>query len=370
MTTSPEALSLGLRATMLACIFIPGLLTAVTPWLMPRGEVFAVTLPAVALRDSRLLALRRRYTAGVAALTLALFFVALLNAENVPLLVVASLLLPAVGFLCMLVCRSRVLALKHGEGWEVGCASASAVTLPQEAPGPISLRWNLLYVPVILATAALTAALYPQMPDRIVMQVGFDGQVTSWADKSPLSASLPVLTQVFLSVVLTACHAMALSSKRTGSASAPVTSALRYGAFAQAQTVVLLGTGLALDAGMALIPFSDAGFVDLGSAALVIIALTLASLAASGFVAIRYGQVGARMSPDVGATAEQDGPSLDDDAHWKAGVFYVNPGDPSVVVPRRFGIGWTLNLGSWRAWLVLAALVGATVLFCVAVSMI
>jgi len=38
--------------------------------------------------------------------------------------------------------------------------------------------------------------------------------------------------------------------------------------------------------------------------------------------------------------------AVDDDEHWKGGLFYVNRDDPGLVVPRRFGLGWTVNLGN------------------------
>lgn len=42
------------------------------------------------------------------------------------------------------------------------------------------------------------------------------------------------------------------------------------------------------------------------------------------------------------------------DEFWKAGRFYVNPDDPALFVPKRFGIGYTLNFGNRWSWLVLA----------------
>ena len=370
MAVSPDALSLGIRATLVVCILLPGLLTALMPWLTPAGEVFAVTVPTGAARDPRLVALRRRYTAGMLALAFVVSAVALANPGNVALFVALSLLLPVLGFFGMLACRSRVIALKRSEGWRVKGSRAVSVALPAEAPAAIPLRWNLLYVPVILVTVAITWMLYPSMPDRIVMQVGFDGQVTSWADKSLRSVAFPVFTQVFMAVVLTACHVAVVKSKRPGSADAPVASALRYGGFAQAQTIVLLGTGLVFCADMALIPFADAGLVDLGGVALFTMATTLLVLVVSAVIAVCYGQTGSRLLADAAGTSAQDVPGSDDDARWKAGVFYVDADDPSVFVPKRFGIGWTVNYGNWRSWLVLAALVLATVLFVVAVSMI
>ena len=35
----------------------------------------------------------------------------------------------------------------------------------------------------------------------------------------------------------------------------------------------------------------------------------------------------------------------DDDRYWYGGIFYNNPDDPDVFVPKRYGLGWTVNLG-------------------------
>ena len=38
----------------------------------------------------------------------------------------------------------------------------------------------------------------------------------------------------------------------------------------------------------------------------------------------------------------------DDDDNWLLGTFYNNPNDPSLFVQKRFGVGWTINLGSTK----------------------
>ncbi len=35
----------------------------------------------------------------------------------------------------------------------------------------------------------------------------------------------------------------------------------------------------------------------------------------------------------------------DDDRYWYGGFFYNNPDDPALLVPKRFGLGWTVNFG-------------------------
>lgn len=43
---------------------------------------------------------------------------------------------------------------------------------------------------------------------------------------------------------------------------------------------------------------------------------------------------------------------------WK-GIFYSNPDDPAVFVPKRHGIGYTLNFGNPWSWLVLVLIFAA-----------
>ena len=50
----------------------------------------------------------------------------------------------------------------------------------------------------------------------------------------------------------------------------------------------------------------------------------------------------------------------DDDGNWKLGIFYFCPQDPAFLVPKRLGIGWTLNFGS--PWSLLFAVIVIAVL--------
>jgi uncharacterized membrane protein len=46
----------------------------------------------------------------------------------------------------------------------------------------------------------------------------------------------------------------------------------------------------------------------------------------------------------------------DDDRYWYGGLFYNNPDDHAMFVPKRFGLGWTMNFGHPQARLVLIGL--------------
>ena len=55
------------------------------------------------------------------------------------------------------------------------------------------------------------------------------------------------------------------------------------------------------------------------------------------------------------ANASTDGDYIyrDDDRYWAGGLFYNNPDDPAVFVPKRYGMGWTVNFGNPKGKLVM-----------------
>ena len=77
-------------------------------------------------------------------------------------------------------------------------------------------------------------------------------------------------------------------------------------------------------------------------------------------IGLRFGQGGWKWAVRKGlVTADEAAAVLDGDGmsdkNWKLGMFYFNPSDPSVLVERRFNIGWSVNFGSvWGLALALA----------------
>jgi uncharacterized membrane protein len=86
------------------------------------------------------------------------------------------------------------------------------------------------------------------------------------------------------------------------------------------------------------------------------ILLPVLLLAIIAVFVLRFSRSGARVT-ESGTT---DAP--DDDSYWKAGGIYVNRNDPALMVPKRFGIGWTINFGHPAGAVILVALVAVVVL--------
>lgn len=88
----------------------------------------------------------------------------------------------------------------------------------------------------------------------------------------------------------------------------------------------------------------------------LIVILAFAIVGASFTLSVLMGQSGSRINNGQ-KDSQTDYDDVDDDQHWKFGVFYYNPNDPSMFVEKRIGIGWTFNFANFKSILLGIALI-------------
>lgn len=372
-------------AVMFAVIELAsGLFLAATPYLMRKNECFAVTVPSAAQADPRVVALKKRYAKAMVTVTVAFAAVAAaagmlivygsgdsaaMGNSGVVLECVAVIGPAAASFLLMLESRKKVIAIKRAEGWAAARRERAAVVGEEEVPRPIPLAWNLIYVIIILLTAALGLIFYPSMPDVIPVHADFAGNVDGYAEKSIGAVfGFPLLMEAFMALTFFGCHAIMIRSKHPTDPGAPATSALAYGLFARAQSVFLLVVGVAINAGIGIgFMLSSAGIITLAQFAVAMIIVGVLITIGAIALSVVYGQAGSRLFRRM----QGDGylPD-DDDEHWKLGILYVNRDDPSVFLPERFGIGWTINFARPAAWILVGCFLAAVILVSIAVLLL
>ena len=261
---------------------------------------------------------------------------------------VATLLPMVASLALMLRARSHVSNLKQAEGWIASGSRSVAFVGGDDVPQPTPLAWELLHLVIIAALAAFVLLAYDRLPEQLPMHADMGGTVTDYAAKSPRAVLFPILEAVFMGVVFTLCHWGILRSKRPVDPEAPATSAYAYGRFAQVQSLVLLVGGLALNVSMGTaLLLSWLGIMGLEASGILVSVVALAFVLVEIWVSVRMGQSGGRMAAELRTS---DGVARDDDRYYKLGFAYVNPDDPSIWVPKRFGVGWTLNFGQPMAW--------------------
>ena len=358
--TTPMLLLLGLLTLVVPLM---GVTMALTPYLMPKRECFAVTVPDDAAADPYLRRLKRTYLAIMLALTAAATIACAAALELDPehafvaALVAAALVLCLGGYGLMLCFRAKVQRYKKAQGWVAEGRRSAGFVGDEPFPKPLFLAWDLLYVPVILITLAMGIVGYPAMPDKVPLHMDLAGKVTEWADKSSGIVAFPVLFVVLIAVCLTVAHWVILRSKKGSAPTMPAASAWAYGMFARAQSVLLVGMGLLVSLLGPVIQLTFLGVLSMTQALVPIGVVVVVVLVASTAVSLVYGQNGraaGRRGGGAMARVSADGRGgampRDNDRYWKGGIFYVNPDDTALFLPERFGIGWTINLGRPAAW--------------------
>lgn len=246
--------------------------------------------------------------------------------------------------------EARALAARSGAQAAPPPAAAS-LALASRDPLP----WISLAIGVAGGVAALiyTMQSYDAMPDRIPVHFGPSGKPDGWAVRSFGSVFfLPLLTIVMGILigggsVLTARAKRALRA-RDGGVSLEAQERFRR-ATARFLAVVGLITSTMLTT-MSIYATRTAIGVSPGLPPWILaFAGTLLVYATGGaiYLMVRYGQGGAQLESRTAAAPLTDG--LADDRFWKLGMFYVNPEDPSWLVEKRFGFGYTLNFGNRAA---------------------
>ena len=214
-------------------------------------------------------------------------------------------------------------------------------------------------VRVALHTAAALACLavgaylwlhWDAIPERFVSHWNAAGQADGWMGRTPGAVFGPLVVALLtcgLMAGVAALIAYARPARLSGRAGEAYARFRLVGILVVA-VLNLVVTG-AMAAAAAYVPFRAPGPMPTGLVEWLIGAAVLLPLAIL-LVFLWMGQGGAAMAGAAEAAA--DGPPLGDrtaDQRWKLGLIYFNPDDPALMVERRFGIGWTLNLANKKA---------------------
>ena len=313
-------------------LLVAGLLHFV-PQLTRPDLFFAVTVAPEFRRSKEGRQILQRYRLFVWGSTM--LAIAMAVAAGLPL---AAVLIPGAGYLWGFV-SSHQRALAYAA--EPNPIVEVELRAPREGfpGGPIVA---LLPVVALGALGAWAASHMDRLPDRLVVHWGLNG-ADGWVNTTPttLFGLLAVYTATCLLLVGVAWGL--LHGSRRISTSGPAAAGERQ--FRRRVVLMLIATEylMVCPAAFGLLMPAAPG-MTIWSVAL---ALVIVGFAVSLF---RSGQGGARAMALAGGAPTGD---RTPDACWKWGMFYVNPADPSILVEKRFGIGYTVNLGNRWSWVAL-----------------
>jgi uncharacterized membrane protein len=348
-------------------LLLTSLLLLVLAWLMPtlgRPTLqFGVRVPADHADDRVIMTARATYRWWIAGVGSAVEIGAagLAIGFGQPAWAVGAF---GVNFLVFMVgylgARHRILAVKQREGWYTGRRQGIAVeTSLHSEPEPVPWRWLLPALLVLAATLVIGVVRYPAMPALLASRSHADGTARHLVAKSIGVAFEPVFVQIATTALIVVLTLVIFRARPDIDPAAPATSTRQHRIFLTRMARGLFVLAACIDLSMAI----AASFIWTATASqpVVTAAPSLAGILIVLTVAVRTGQGGSRVPV---RTHEGPVPALvqrDDDALWRGGLIYVNPDDPALFVQKRFGVGWTVNVGNRFVWILFVAIAGAIV---------
>ncbi len=223
----------------------------------------------------------------------------------------------------------------------VHAAAPPDVRVASLVPRDTSLPGGALFAAgpflILLATAVLVQAYGDQAPDR---------------SRSTQSFGTLALGSLYVAMMLTMAVSLSRRSRQIAVDGPAATAEQR---FRLANVFVLVVAGYAMAIMMSVTTLESVPmFSDIlsGTVGFMVLPVVLFNLFVA-FWMFRVGQGGQRAVP---AAARQGlhGDATPDHAWKVGGLFYFNPRDPAIWVEKRVGLGYTLNIGNSRAWLLIA----------------
>jgi uncharacterized membrane protein len=240
---------------------------------------------------------------------------------------------------------------------ETRAPAVASLSVEPSAPALLPLITTGLAVAAGLAAVGFALAHYGDLPERIPTHFDASGAPDGWSDRSLVQILLLPLMTLGLGGFMGLLAYFILHAKRSlrhadGGASLLAQDRFRLAISRMLCGVTLLVTTLLTGLSFQQVQVARGIQPSLSPLAIWIgaVGIPVFCIGSILYMMVRYGQGGSRLETAAPGAALTDG--IADNRFWKLGAFYVNPEDPSFLVEKRFGFGYTINFGN--RWAVIA----------------
>ena len=330
------------------------------PAIVRKGLLFGVYVGEAVADGEGARALRKRWNLASVLLTLAAVAVGLaVGATGRPMvgtfasIGVFALVTPLLNF------RFHALARPLAPPAASRQAQVAVALLDAEpARGETFARVSLVLTTLAGLGLVLHAAeTYGSLPAQVPAWYGWAGGAEASCPRSLGSVMVPAALALVLGPFLAGFGLLAARAKRSfrggqGGGSAEAQTAFRAGYSRLFSGTALFFTAFLGTASVEFLRLARHRTDSIGPGILIVSIPTLLFMARGLYrLLFLHGQGGSRV--EQGSVAAPLTNGLVDDGHWLWGLLYVNREEPSILVEKRFGLGYTMNFGNPRALLLL-----------------
>lgn len=252
----------------------------------------------------------------------------------------------------------RLHRLKVRQGWYDGISEKITVLYSDDSPLRRSLIGMYFMFPALMFLAVaifIGVTSYPHLPSSIPAKFHLDGIPYHFAPKDFLSAFEPTVQQAIITTALFGIGFIPTRTRQEIDVSRPYTTFEQQTRFKWLYRDILYVFASLIGVTFLLISLRIWYYPSIEFSLYSIVLPMIFGYVLLITAPYLIGQMGSRITVPGEELEDSGSNNIDDDREWRAGMFDFNKQDPSLLVGKRFGIGWTLNFANPRAWLILAA---------------
>ncbi|WP_055069925.1 DUF5808 domain-containing protein [Clostridium massiliamazoniense] len=330
--------------------------------------LFGIRLPKDYSNDSKILALKNKYKINFSLASISLFILSCIFLGNINLelaMVTSTVGIAVISIIFYYIGYKKLLNIKNSENWSK--LSSKKVYVSIESPENsqyINLYWFVIPLIMGIISLILTLLLINKLPNEVPLHFGFNG-ADEFAMGSKLSTKLQVLILPLVNLFVTF---MTFASVKNH---IKKPEKLNGGSISEAKNYILkekkntsiftlltnfIVSSILLYTNLAVIGLTKMNFYSLILIVLLPILVILISIPL--FVHNNHTSTNK-------INGDEEDIYIDDDSSYKfGGLFYYNKNNPSTFVPKRMGIGYTINCASTGGklfWIVFALFIIAVI---------
>jgi uncharacterized membrane protein len=350
---------MNLAIFLIIIVFLAAIQTAI-PFLVKRTVVFGVSIPEKYIADNRLAKYKKTYSILIALISvivvgLYLFWSLDSHATTELIVTYGTMIEFAIIFISMSLYfyfHAKVNQLKKEEKWGENVKQIKISDLSIRAQDEM-LPWYVHLLPMIVTAGLIgyTIVQYKLLPEQIPTHWGINGEPDAFTEKTPISAISMPLILLALQVMFLGIHfgtvrsGIKLSATNTHASRNRQLTLRKYSSWFMFFTSLLLTMLFTFFHLTTIHPdvFAAATMFAFPFIFLIIV------LVVTIIFAIKVGRADKQETPDI----DENIADFDEDQYWKGGIFYFNKNDPSILVEKRFGVGWTINFANPLGYIII-----------------
>lgn len=347
---------------------IVGVLEAMTPHLARKTNVFGVSIPEPYIKHSQLIQWIKRYsqwiggTAGLCLLVqIGLHLLTAMQGEKVTLLsfILLYIMLLLSSSLYMFY-HVKTKKLKGQEQWETQAKTVYVTDLSvrqkDETLSPIFFS-----IPIIMTIALMTFTYmnYDSIPDVFATHWNSAGKADGWTEKSRFSVISMPLILLAIQISFFIMGRGMKEAKLQLSAQAKEASIHRELAQRKYGSWYLVAINFSMTILLVVLHYTTVILKNQTAPYFFPLFIVFNVVTLGGLLVLIWKLSKSNERFDDLHTNET---AATDDRFWRWGIFYYNKNDPSIVVQKKFGIGWTVNFANKWCYIIICLTLGPILL--------